>query len=150
MSLQVGHELTSYEDIYASLEALARAKFPLIGKLRYRWSGQIAEPIDTLPFLGLNPGNKNTYIITGDSGTGITNGTIGALLCRDLLFGYDNPYAKIYDPSRQMIRNPFGYIKHNLEASAALFDYVTGGTCPSDIEDLKCGEVSEGNQLSIK
>jgi hypothetical protein len=114
----------------------------MAGKLRYRWSGQVAEPIDTLPFLGLNPGNKNIYIITGDSGTGMTNGTLGALICRDLLFGYDNPYAKIYDPSRQMIRNPFGFIKHNLEASATLFDYVTGGSCPGDIEDLKPGEVN--------
>jgi hypothetical protein len=42
-----------------------------------------------------------------------------------------------------MIRNPFGYIKHNLEASAALFDYVTGGSCPGDIEDLKPGEVNK-------
>lgn len=138
----MGHELSSFEETYTELEAFARAKFPVIGKLRYRWSGQVAEPIDTIPFLGLNPGNKNIYIITGDSGTGMTNGTIGALLCRDLVFGYDNPYAKIYDPSRQMIRNPFGYIKHNLEASASLFDYVTGGDCPSDIEDLKCGQVT--------
>ncbi|CAF1231188.1 unnamed protein product [Rotaria sordida] len=136
----VGHNLSSYEETYNALEAIARDKFPIAGKLRYRWSGQVAEPIDTLPFHGLNPGNKNIYIITGDSGTGITNGTIGALVCRDLLFGYDNPYAKIYDPSRLMIKNPFGYIKHNLEASAALFDYVTPGSGPSDIEDLKLGE----------
>lgn len=77
----------------------------------------------------------------------MTNGTIGALLCRDLIFDYDNPYAKIYDPSRQMTRNPFGYIKHNLEASTALFDYVTGGSCPSDIEDLQCGQVNKMNNL---
>jgi len=136
----VGHELSSYEDTFASLEALARAKFPVAEKLRYRWSGQVVEPIDTLPFLGLNPGNKNIYIITGDSGTGMTNGTLGALVCRDLVFGNDNPYAKLYDPSRQMIRNPLEYVKHNIEASASLFDYVTGGDCPSDIEDLTCGQ----------
>ncbi|CAF0975483.1 unnamed protein product [Adineta steineri] len=136
----VGHELTSYEETFASLESLARAKFPIAGKLRYRWSGQVVEPIDALPFLGLNPGNKNIYIITGDSGTGMTNGTIGALLCRDLVFGLDNPCAKIYEPSRQMTKNPFGYIKHNIEAGASLFDYVTGSSCPADIEDLKPGE----------
>jgi len=45
-----------------------------------------------------------------------------------------------------MIHNPFGYIKHNLEASASLFDYVTGGSCPGDIEDLKPGEVSSTEQ----
>jgi hypothetical protein len=146
----VGHELSSFEETYTSLEALARAKFPIAGKLRYRWSGQIAEPIDTLPFLGLNPGNKNIYIITGDSGTGMTNGTIGALLCRDLMFGYDNPYAKIYDPSRQMTKNPFGYIKHNLEASASLFDYITGGDCPGDIEDLTPGQVNTTGKKNFK
>lgn len=136
----VGHELSSYEDTFDKLEALARSKFPVAGKLRYRWSGQVTEPIDTLPFLGLNPGNKNIYIITGDSGTGMTNGTIGALLCRDLIYGRDNPYAKIYEPSRQMTKNPFGYISHNIEASASLFDYVTPGDCPGDIEDMKLGQ----------
>ncbi|CAF2885475.1 unnamed protein product [Rotaria sp. Silwood2] len=130
--------LISFKNVF--LEAVARSKFPVAGKLRYRWSGQVTEPLDTLPFHGLNPGNKNIYIITGDSGTGITNGTIGALVCRDLVFGYDNLYAKIYDPSRQMIKNPFGYIKHNLEASAAFFDYLTPGSGPTDIEDLKPGE----------
>lgn len=135
-----GHDLASYEDTFNSLEALARTKFPIAGELRYRWSGQVVEPLDGLPFLGLNPGNKNTFIITGDSGTGLTNGTIGALVCRDLVFGNDNPYAKIYDPSRLMTKNPFGYVKHNIEASASLFDYVTPGDCPVDIEDLKPGE----------
>lgn len=120
---------------------MARSKFPIAGKLRYRWSGQITEPIDALPFHGLNPGNKNIYIITGDSGTGITNGTIGALVCSDLILGHANPYAKIYDPSRLMTKNVFEYIKHNVEASASLLDYVTGSSGPSDIEDLKPGEV---------
>ena len=138
----MGHELTSFEETFTSLEELARKKFPIAGKLRYRWSGQVTEPLDALPFLGLNPGNKNIYIITGDSGTGMTNGTIGALVCRDLVFGYGNPYAKIYDPSRLITKNPFGYIKHNLEASASLFDYVTPGDCSGDIEDLKPGEVT--------
>lgn len=145
-SSQVGHSLTSYEETFTELEALARAKFPVAGKLRYRWSGQVTEPLDGLPFHGLNPGNKNIYIITGDSGTGITNGTIGALVCRDLVFGYGNPYSKIYDPSRQMTKNPFGYIKHNVEAGASLFDYVTGSDSPGDIEDMMPDQV---NSFSI-
>ncbi|CAF0930698.1 unnamed protein product, partial [Didymodactylos carnosus] len=135
-----GHNLGEFEDRYTDLEDLARKKFPVAGKLRYRWSGQVIEPIDRLPFLGLNPGNKNVYIITGDSGTGMTNQTIGALLIKDLIYGIKNPWKHIYCPSRKMTHNPLEYIKHNLEVSIPSYlDYVKPGDCP-DIEELKPGD----------
>jgi glycine/D-amino acid oxidase-like deaminating enzyme len=45
------------------------------------------ESIDALGFLGKEPGHANRYMITGDSGNGMTHGTIGAMLIRDQIIG---------------------------------------------------------------
>ena len=58
------------------------------------------EPIDGLAFIGRNPGDKDIYVVTGDSGNGLTHGTIAGMLLTDLIQGRKNPWEKIYDPSR--------------------------------------------------
>jgi len=55
------------------------------------------EPIDSLAFIGKNPGSENIYIITGDSGNGMTHCTIGGILVTDLITGKNNPWEDIYD-----------------------------------------------------
>jgi glycine/D-amino acid oxidase-like deaminating enzyme/nitrite reductase/ring-hydroxylating ferredoxin subunit len=67
----------------------------------YRWSGQIMETMDCIAYIGKNPFDKdNMYIVTGDSGNGLTHGTIAGTLITDLINGRENKYAKVYDPSR--------------------------------------------------
>ncbi len=41
-----------------------------MGTIEYRWSGMVMETTDGLAFIGLNPGDKNVYMATGDSGWG--------------------------------------------------------------------------------
>jgi len=43
------------EDRYLALEVWARARFPMMKEVKFRWSGQVMEPIDGLAFIGLNP-----------------------------------------------------------------------------------------------
>ncbi len=62
------------------------------------------EPVDFLPFCGLYPGTKSVYVHTGDSGQGITNGVMGAMLVRDLLSHRETPLAEACDPSRKPLR----------------------------------------------
>ena len=52
---------------------------------------QVLEPGDLLHLHGKDPLNpdKETYIITGDSGQGMTGGTIGGIVVADLLLGMD-------------------------------------------------------------
>ena len=52
---------------------------------------QVLEPGDLLHLHGKDPLNpdKETYIITGDSGQGMTGGTIGGIVVADLLLGED-------------------------------------------------------------
>ena len=46
------------------------------------WSGQVMEPQDSIAFIGRNPGDEkyNIYIATGDSGNGITHGTVAGII----------------------------------------------------------------------
>ena len=71
---------------YEVLESWARSHFPMALDVGYRWSGQVIEPIDGLAFLGHNPGvADNVYVATGDSGNGLTHGTIAGLIVADLI-----------------------------------------------------------------
>jgi glycine/D-amino acid oxidase-like deaminating enzyme/nitrite reductase/ring-hydroxylating ferredoxin subunit len=93
----------SYEERFGTLETWTRKRFP-IENIKYKWSGQVMEPMDSLAFIGHNPGNnsKNLYIATGDSGNGITHGTIAGMILSDSILGRHNPWQDLYDPSRQI------------------------------------------------
>ncbi|HSB93780.1 MAG TPA: FAD-dependent oxidoreductase, partial [Flavitalea sp.] len=113
------------EDRYNKLEQWVRERFPKAGKVIYRWSGQVLEPLDGMAFIGKNPGNENIYIITGDSGNGMTHGTIGGILVTDLIKGTQNPWAEIYDPSRLMWRTPVEFVSEALNMAAQYADYFS-------------------------
>jgi hypothetical protein len=59
----------------------------MIESVDYRWSGQVLEPVDSLAFIGRNPtGDPRVYIVTGDSGNGLTHGTIGGMIVPELTY----------------------------------------------------------------
>jgi glycine/D-amino acid oxidase-like deaminating enzyme len=68
----------------------------------YRWSGRVMEPCDGIALLGRNPmDDGNVYIISGDSGNGMTHCTAGAILVADLILGRANRWSELYSPARQ-------------------------------------------------
>ncbi|HEU4409784.1 MAG TPA: FAD-dependent oxidoreductase [Polyangiaceae bacterium] len=84
---------------FERLEDYAHSRFgPLL--VAYRWSGQILETVDGLPYVGLAPHSRHSYVATGYSGNGITHGTMAGMLLADLALGRDNPWASLYAPSR--------------------------------------------------
>ena len=88
---------------FKRLELWMRKIFSLEGPVIYAWSGQVMEPLDGLAFIGPNPGDdKNIYIATGDSGNGMTHGTIAGIILCDLIQGKDNPWANLYRPDRKI------------------------------------------------
>jgi glycine/D-amino acid oxidase-like deaminating enzyme/nitrite reductase/ring-hydroxylating ferredoxin subunit len=117
----------------ARLEAWARERFPTMQEVLYRWSGQVMEPADGVAFIGRNPtGPQNVFIVTGDSGMGLTHGTIGGILITDLILGRESPWASLYDPSRKSHRAPLEFVRENLNVAAQfLGDYLTGGDVDS-------------------
>ena len=62
------------------------------------------ETTDGCAFIGRNPGDKpNVYIATGDSGMGLTHGTIAGLILSELVQGKEHRWASFYDPSRKPV-----------------------------------------------
>jgi glycine/D-amino acid oxidase-like deaminating enzyme/nitrite reductase/ring-hydroxylating ferredoxin subunit len=124
----------------ARLETWMRERFPDSGEVRFRWSGQVMESIDYLGFIGRNPGDAgNVYIATGDSGMGITHGTIAGMIISDMIVGRENPWAGLYDPARVSVKAGGEFVSENLNVAAQLKDYVTGGDV-SSLRALKPGE----------
>jgi glycine/D-amino acid oxidase-like deaminating enzyme/nitrite reductase/ring-hydroxylating ferredoxin subunit len=128
------HKTGQEEDIwnhYDRLEQWARERFPSMGPLEYRWSGQIIEPIDCLAFIGRNPHDQNIYIATGDSGNGMTHGTIAGILLPDLILGRGNRWANLYDPSRKTLSAASDFIEENANVAVQYGDWLTGGEIDS-------------------
>ena len=119
-------------DRFRRLEEWTRKRFPMIGKIDFRWSGQIMEPVDYMAFIGKNPGtDQHIYIATGDSGNGITHGTVAGILLTDLILGRKNPWSKLYDPSRVKLRATPSFLKENLNVVGQLTDWATAGEVAS-------------------
>ena len=134
-------EATDMEQRFAHLEAWTRKRFPQFGAVRHRWSGQVMEPVDFMPYSGRNPGNDNIYVHTGDSGQGMTNGVAGALNIAALLFGQKARFAEIFDPRRKPVAGTSlaDFITGRAEDVKNLSEYLTGGDVAS-ADELKPGE----------
>ncbi|MGK6352624.1 FAD-dependent oxidoreductase [Parapedobacter sp. DT-150] len=85
---------------FRELEAYVR-KHVDVSSIDYRWSAQYVEPADGLPYIGRLPGgDEHTYVATGFSGNGILFGSFSGILLTDLILGKENPYEKLFSPSR--------------------------------------------------
>ena len=116
---------------FVALLSWARERFPQVGEVRYRWSGQVIEPNDYMAFIGRNPGDENIFIATGDSGHGMTHGTIAGMLLTDLIVERENPWSALYDPSRVSLRAAPEFLRENLNVAAQYRDLVTSGEMSS-------------------
>jgi glycine/D-amino acid oxidase-like deaminating enzyme len=96
-------KLVSEFSHFDNLSSWMAEKFSIKGTIAYDWSGQVLEPLDGLAFIGRNPGKEeNIYIATGDSGNGITHGTVAGVIISDLILKGKNQWANVYDPSRKI------------------------------------------------
>jgi glycine/D-amino acid oxidase-like deaminating enzyme/nitrite reductase/ring-hydroxylating ferredoxin subunit len=126
-------------DRTARLIEWAREWFPLAKTAAFRWSGQIMEPIDGLAFIGRNPGDDNVYIVTGDSGMGMTHGTIAGMLLSDLVAGRPNAWAELYDPARIPLRAATEFARENVNVAGQYMKWVKPGEVKS-VEEITPGQ----------
>jgi nitrite reductase/ring-hydroxylating ferredoxin subunit len=131
-------EATDMDRRLGALAEWTRHRYPSFGQVTHSWSGQVMEPVDYLPFSGLNPGNKRTYVHTGDSGQGITNGVAGALTIAPLILGEDSRFAEILAPNRK---------PHSLHSLKEFAEGV-GGAAKNLAEHLGPGEIASADELS--
>jgi nitrite reductase/ring-hydroxylating ferredoxin subunit len=120
---------------FRKLEDWTRARFPMMTEVLYQWSGQVMEPIDGLAFLGRNPMDKyNVYVITGDSGNGMTHCTIGAMMITDQIMNQTNAWSELYDASRISIRAIPEFIKENANVAAQYEDWLSAKPRPDYLD----------------
>jgi glycine/D-amino acid oxidase-like deaminating enzyme/nitrite reductase/ring-hydroxylating ferredoxin subunit len=132
-------EATDMDKRLDDLENWARERYPSFARADYRWSGMVMETIDFMPFSGRNPGNKNIYIHTGDSGMGITNGVAGSLTIMPLIIGEDSRYAPVLDPARKSFTST---------ASLAELAREHAGAAKNYMEHITGGEISSADELA--
>jgi glycine/D-amino acid oxidase-like deaminating enzyme/nitrite reductase/ring-hydroxylating ferredoxin subunit len=124
---------------FGALERWTKHRFPMVEGIEFRWSGEVMEPIDGLAFIGRNPMDaKNVFIATGDSGNGMTHGTIAGLLLTDLIMNRKNPWEQLYDPSRVTLKALPEFAKENFNVAAQYTDLVVAGDVDS-VDEIKPG-----------
>lgn len=113
------------QQAYERLEAWIRHRAPACGAVVQRWSGQVIEPVDGLALIGRNPFDQdNSYLITGDSGNGLTHGTIGGMIISDLITGRKNPWERLYRPSRFRLGAIGEFTRHNVNVAGQYADWL--------------------------
>jgi glycine/D-amino acid oxidase-like deaminating enzyme/nitrite reductase/ring-hydroxylating ferredoxin subunit len=128
------------DERFAELYRWTRRRWPMLGKIEFHWSGQIVEPTDGLAYIGRMPLDAaNVLIATGDSGHGMTHGTIAGMLLTDLLQGRRNEWAGLYNPSRLRSTTTSDFLTENFNVAAHYTDWLTGGEV-SSAEEIKPGE----------
>jgi len=133
-------QATDQDTRWGALEGWARKRFPHMRAVTRRWSGQVFETPDGLGFIGRAPGNgDNVYVITGDSGMGMTHSTLGARLVTNLILGRPEPLAAVYSPSRWMPWALKSLLGENLNIAAQYGDWLTGGDV-SSVDQIPPGQ----------
>ena len=98
---------------YARLERALTRMIPDVD-VRHRWSGQVIETPDGLPYIGRTA--EHQYAATGFSGNGMTFGTLGGMMMADAILGRRNPWADLFAPGRKAVRHGlWDYIKENVD-----------------------------------
>lgn len=133
-------QLEDPESPYQALQEWTRKTFNFAPKVIARWSGQIIEPIDGLAYIGHNPGDKeNVYLVSGDSGHGLTHGTIAGMLLSDLISDRYNPWTALYDPRRFTWKGLGSYLSENLNTAFQYRDWFISGDVDS-FREIQPGE----------
>ena len=101
------------EACYRRLEERLRTLVPDVD-LTHRWSGQVIETPDGLPYIGRSA--EHQYSATGYAGNGLTFGTLAALMISDAILERSNPWTELFDPGRKALtRGLWDYLKENVD-----------------------------------
>lgn len=135
-----GKTQTLEENRYKLVEDWTRKNFP-IEEIVYRWSGQVMEPMDGIAFIGRNPlDHDNVYIVTGDSGNGMTHCSFAGLLIKDLINGKENKWEKLYKPSRFTLKESLPVFKEIIHDFISYLKQTPNFKGAKELSSVKNGE----------
>jgi len=125
-------------DCYRRLEERLTALLPRV-ELTHRWSGQVIETPDGLPYIGLSADHQ--YSATGYAGNGLTFGTLAGIMISDAILGRSNPWAELFDPSRKALtRGLWDYLKENIDYPYYMIRDRFAGPDAQSLRAVKRGE----------
>ena len=113
-------------------------------KITHRWSGQVIETPDGLPYIGET--EEKQFIATGFAGNGMTFGTLAAVMARDAITGTKNPWSGLFDPDRKKISATIDYLRENKDYP---YYYVRDRVASAEGESIDELKVDEGKILNL-
>jgi len=136
---------TDTEAAYRRLEETFRKLIPE-AEIDHRWSGQVIETQDGLPYIGETA--ERQFAATGFAGNGMTFGTLGAMMAVDAFLKRKNPWSELFDVHRKKIKGgAWDYLKENKDYPYYLVrDRLRGAEGTS----LKALKPDEGKILKLK
>ena len=128
---------TDTEACYQKLERILRAMVPDSPIVERRWSGQVIESVDGLPYIG--EVGDGQFVATGFAGNGMTFGTLAGMMARDAATGARNPWRELFAVERKTLSATWDYLRENSDYPFYMAKGLVAGA-GEDIAKLSRGE----------
>jgi glycine/D-amino acid oxidase-like deaminating enzyme/nitrite reductase/ring-hydroxylating ferredoxin subunit len=125
------------EECYERLRHTARSFVP-DATFDRRWSGQVIETPDGLPYIGETGAGE--FVATGFAGNGMTFGTLAALMARDWVLGRKNPWRELFSPRRKKLSGAWDYLRENKDYPCYLAKRLLAAADTASLDDVPRGE----------
>ena len=123
---------------FRRLEQRLRRMIP-DAEIDHRWSGQVIDTTDGLPFIGEMV--ENQFGATGFAGNGMSFGTLGAMMAVDAVLKRKNPWSDLFEPGRKkLLGGMWMYLTENKDYPYYLLRDLLGGTEGKSLRALKKGQ----------
>jgi glycine/D-amino acid oxidase-like deaminating enzyme/nitrite reductase/ring-hydroxylating ferredoxin subunit len=135
------HKTGQSDDTSACYDRLERTLVEMIPDvdLTHRWSGQVIETPDGLPYIGDTAPHQ--FAATGFSGNGLTFGTLSAMMAADRIAGRANPWRELFDTGRTKIRGgSWNYLRENKDYPYYMVRDRFAGAEARSLRAIKRGE----------
>ena len=113
-----GHRTGKQGGGWSELESFAERNYPEAAE-KYRWAAQDCMTLDGMPYVGYySKKTPGLLVATGFNKWGMTSAMVSATILTDMLLGRKNEYARLFSPSRSILRPQL--VINALEAAANL------------------------------
>ena len=103
-----GHRTGKQGGNWTELEHFSEKHYPE-ARIRYRWATQDCMTLDGIPYIGqYSAMTPDLYVATGFNKWGMTSSMVAANILADLVAGKDNPFTKVFSPSRSILHRQLG------------------------------------------
>jgi len=135
------HKTGQADDTTACYERLERTLIKMVPGIdsTHRWSGQVIETPDGLPYIGDTAPHQ--FAATGFSGNGLTFGTLSAMMAADQIAGRDNPWRELFDTGRtKILGGAWNYVRENKDYPYYMIRDRFAGAEARSLRAIKRGE----------